>query len=189
MTPKSLILRPWELRAMLDGRLKQVRRVVKLQEFQPCTTVPGSDWYFRDSKTGIWSDVSSKRLFEKHTPYAVGDTVAVKESWFPKPKSDGGGAVYKATDAHNFMEGMPWKSPVTMPLWASRLSCVVTGVRCERVQEISQEDMLRCGVTELYGLSEMVINTYYEYWKADYPRYPWESNPFAWVYELGEVEK
>jgi hypothetical protein len=40
----------------------------------------------------------------------------------------------------------PWRTPLHMPRWASRLTLTVTGVRVQRLQEITNEDCIAEGV-------------------------------------------
>jgi len=80
----------------------------------------------------------------------------------------------------------------------------ITDVRCERLQEISDEDCLKEGIIETYPdmLSEFPFTTIHYFWDIDYGthidarqayaalfdsingRGAWESNPYVWVYEF-----
>lgn len=98
-----------------------------------------------------------------------------------------------------------WKKrpSIFMPRWASRITLEITGVRVERVQEISNEDAWDEGC-RLFDDRE--------YWKNDYigavvladtPRdefqglwnsinakrgFSWESNPWVWVVEFKRIK-
>jgi hypothetical protein len=46
--------------------------------------------------------------------------------------------------------GLRWRSPIHMPRWASRLTLIVTDVRVQLVQDISEADALAEGLVEAY---------------------------------------
>lgn len=80
---------------------------------------PGDTGVFFGEDRGIFSDYSSNGLFK--TYYAATPPELIE--W------DGG-----------------WRSPIYMPRWASRLTLEITGVRVERVQDISEEDAISEGM-------------------------------------------
>jgi hypothetical protein len=81
------------VRAILEGRKTQTRRVVALAEFDTSTT-PGYDFHFRGTRRGgkghLWQDLRRDALM-KLCPYGVpGDRLIVKEAtwqWCRKVKS------------------------------------------------------------------------------------------------------
>jgi hypothetical protein len=91
-----------------------------------------------------------------------------------------------------------WRSPVTMPRWASRHLLEVVQVRAERVQEITEEDARAEGVEfrKISGrrihfrnytprLIEFdcytAVDSYRTLWDAINGRKnPWAANPWAW---------
>ena len=105
-------------------------------------------------------------------PYQVGQLLWVRETWgiFVESWTDYGWegegivdmpnrgslpqsnmhskyhVVYRA-DGYETDEGERWKSPIFMSRWASRLTLRVTGVKVERLQDISEADILAEGVT------------------------------------------
>jgi hypothetical protein len=97
---------------------------------------------------------------------AVGDRFWVRESWkatglaaFNKPSETRicGRFAYMADPEQLRRDEMiSWRPSIHMPRWASRLTLVVTGVKVERLQDISREDAIAEGlewVAPTYGIS------------------------------------
>lgn len=96
---------------------------------------------------------------------------------------------YKATDGNDG----PWRSPIHMPRWASRVTLEVTDVRAERLQDITEDSAIAEGVTARaypaadYGYIEHELGTlvggFGALWDSINAKrgYPWSSNPWVWV--------
>lgn len=98
-------------------------------------------------------------------------------SWFPRT-------------SHNADGAMRWTPAIHMPRWASRITLEVTGVRVERLNNISDADAAAegwPGFTEDSGLDAMAW--YSELWDSlNASRgYGWEANPWVWVVEFRRV--
>jgi hypothetical protein len=84
-----------------------------------------------------------------------------------------------------------------MPRWASRIDLVVTGIRVEKIQDISDDDVIAEGVqTDSHFLnnfftmhSEAVSSkdAYRKQWALQYGGTSWEVNPWVWVIEFERV--
>lgn len=152
------------VRATLEGRKTQTRRVLKLRgypgafDFGPSDT-PGYDWTFR-RKDHIWEDFEHDR-FMSLLPYAPGDRLWVREHWRTVAAyqdlapSEMGGEEPIRFEADVAWETRGWccdgpggrhRQGMHMPRWASRLTLTVTDVRVQRVQEISEDDAKSEGV-------------------------------------------
>ena len=140
------------VRAILDGRKTQTRRIVKqVPHWEHCgkdimewglsdcyTEEDGTHWL--DIQTDV-DDNSHKEIF---CPYGqTGDRLWVRETWAPLAVSSKG-AYYRA-DIENPKRG-GWKPSIHMPRWASRITLEVTGARVERLQDISRGDAIAEGV-------------------------------------------
>lgn len=181
--------------AINEGRKTQTRRVVKLREFGPSDTA-GYDWHFRDKRM-LWNDVSTARLIETRSPFGVpGDRLWVRET-FAKPFAGDNGYIYRADGPeylsvserkHNWgdSESHQWKPSIFMPRRASRTDLEVTGVRVERLQEISAEDIIAEGLSTRLREHDAYCDLreqFQELWDSLNAKrgYSWDSNPWVFV--------
>ncbi|HEX5750039.1 MAG TPA: hypothetical protein VFZ09_27665 [Archangium sp.] len=92
-----------------------------------------------------------------------------------------------------------WRPSIHMPRWASRITLEVTGVRVERLHDISEADAQAEGVVcENLGLRGDVcrIVTPSQHWKYHFQNLwasintleSWRANPWVWVVEFRRVE-
>lgn len=162
------------VRAILEGRKTQTRRVIKPQPdiskisapFHP-ETRGGRQWVFmaRDDFPSY-----SFATADFKVPYAVGDRLWARETWqeffedeipndrkvsnfgrmgTPAQPERRSAVAYRADGempAHPEFGKALWRSPIHMPRWASRLTLVVSDVRVQRVREISDQDAEAEGV-------------------------------------------
>lgn len=114
---------------------------------------------------------------------------------------------YRATDPvpklHYGLDepGCKWRPSIFMPRALSRITLEITGVRVERVQDITEEDAIAEGVQVTPGhlsrpIGSMEPPTPYTHRQAyaalwdsiNAERAPWSSNPWVWVVEFKRVE-
>lgn len=165
MTDHPIIFSVPMVRALLNGRKTQTRRVLKPQPL--LSLVPCADRGIPVA-TNDWGSIIYRPL-----PYAPGDRLWVREKhWCVELKGGGIGAPYLVYDEEwstgpgarvpEPAEERPWWGPpywddkreirwgarpsIHMPRWASRLTLVVTDVRVQRVREISEADAIAEGV-------------------------------------------
>lgn len=151
VTERPILFSAPMVRAILDGRKTQTRRVVKVKPDAELHFGAGRFYFLEDEKKYI------------HCPFGVpGDRLWVRENWHPDPPVNGKWDYYGFTDGelYNFdqlpkkyknpkhviyqasWDGSPlkWCPSIHMFRWASRITLEVTAVRVERLQEISEED-------------------------------------------------
>lgn len=178
------------VRAILAGRKTQTRRIVKPEPIQ------AGAWFDWKNLRGI-----AESLFPLYCPYGKpGDRLWVRETWqMNEPPS---GAIYRADDVAGHIDG-GWRSSMFMPRWASRLSLDMTGVRAERLQEITTADAMAEGIPQTAGEAHALdlidldktpghewdnrtsAENFAVLWDAiNGKRAPWESNPWVWVVEF-----
>ena len=89
-----------------------------------------------------------------------------------------------------------WRSPIHMPRWASRITLEITGVRVERLQDISEADAMAEGcelecMTPTGDDSGSAIygpGGYRALWESINGPGSWAANPWVWVVEFRRVE-
>lgn len=168
MTVRPINFRDFEMRALLEGRKTQDRRVIKpVPEY--CGPAYASDpqnwndpesWGWENHETGGWDLLSEG--FMGRLPYAPGDLLWVREGWrvhrhidetlprHMKPteivecRADGGFNRSVTNPPEWWAPGRPRPS-IHMPRWASRLTLRVTDVRVQRVQEMDRGDAMEEG--------------------------------------------
>ena len=136
------------VRAILDGRKTQTRRVVKCRmphdQIIDMCQFKGAD----GNSTGEFGLCLHERVISEHIwcPYgAPGDRLWVRETHYVQSAgyTDGSGKLilYRADgDAPT-----TWTPSIHMPRWASRITLEVTKVRFERIQNISAADAVAEG--------------------------------------------
>ena len=92
-----------------------------------------------------------------------------------------------------------WRPSIHMPRWASRITLEVTGVRVERVRDITEADAIAEGIIpQAYGFGveglHMSLQTAREafgcLWDSINAKrgYGWSVNPWCWVVAFRRVE-
>lgn len=173
---RGIIMQGWGVRAILDDRKTQTRRVIRHA---------GNTWHYNkllcdwplsgdphrwDGKEEIWRwleqkdpvlgdwiwelqcDVDDQATDLVKCPYGC-DLLWIRETWarllelLPEKI-----IVYKATDWKGWLEyetePIRWRPSIHMPRWASRIDLEIVDIRVERVQEISDDDCWAEGIPE-----------------------------------------
>lgn len=200
MKEKPILFSAPMVRAILEGRKTQTRRVVKPMKIHadygaprlqdawldhsydpPCVKVP-------------YGTTVGEVVHRHYAPWAAGDRLWVREMWAPCI----GGAcgpenptLYRATEPD--AEKLCWKPSIFMPRWASRITLEVTGVRVERLQKISPADCESEGIDRLAthtmdGAGRLArVKAYRAIWEGINGPDSWEQNPWVWVIEFRRV--
>lgn len=199
ITEYPIIFSSESVKAILDGRKTQTRRIIKLPK-EPKEGCGKANW-----------DLATKPQWAKDNEFAfidmafptdtyptmarcsygkVGDLLWVKEGWACAGDirmQARGAVVYKADygDTGKFK----FKSPIHMPKWAARIWLEITGIKVETLQEITIEDIWAEGRSPSLSDDED-YSAGYE-WFADLwdsinakRGFGWESNPWVWVIEF-----
>lgn len=199
------------VRAILEGRKTQTRRVIKPQPIcvEECRAITGSgyDLFTDPHHPGEWRiagpvGVVCERSglpngYQWKCKYTAGMRLWVRETYLT------GNSVHSVTykadldsaEAAGFgAKYGGWKPSIFMPRWASRITLEVTAVRPERVQSITDSDSVAEGVgSSIDRISTNFpgkwVNMYRELWDPINAKrgFPWASNPWVWVVEFKRV--
>lgn len=146
MTDRPILFSAPMIRALLDGRKTQTRRIIKRQPALDACAV------FGPAHLLLPGNVDLAR-------FAVGDRLWVKETWRSEARFDTVKPValprsalvsFDADYRDEPNDGCRGRTRVSihMPRWASRLTLSVTAVRVERLNECSEADALAEGVVQ-----------------------------------------
>ncbi len=217
MKERPIIFSGPMVRAILDGRKTQTRRVVKPQPptVEAVRTLSGDNFsLFTDGHANssadfrvagpVWAVRELCGQQEWRCPYGKpGDRLWVRETWMrstPDHIIPGFGmrkAIYKTDDdADVWGDAYKWRPSIHMPRWASRIMLEVTGVRVERLQDVSEEDSIAegsqtpvCQLPESCRQGCLTERTQFSrIWDSiNGKKYPWGSNPWVWVIEFKRI--
>jgi hypothetical protein len=219
------------VRAILDGTKTQTRRVAPINDLtiKPqgddivtwavsfSKTVKG---VFASYSGGKFTDEQARRIIaSQFCPYGQpGDRLWVRETWMdlrgtgvehrPTPASALQRYAYAADtprgsygDEARKEYGLKWRPSIHMPRAVSRINLEVTGVRVERLQDISEADALAEGIEHDQDISRGNIigwrdyldrggkcgtakGSYQSLWAAINGQSSWDANPWVWVVEF-----
>ena len=204
---KPILFNTEMVKAILDGKKMVTRRVCKDgNDF----TVPDMSFFDADKRTYAVHNFADAAHTEKLStaertcPICPGDILYVRETWqYIDFAGENNGYVYKASENGNLWEteteGWTWKPSIHMPKEAARIFLKVTGVRVERLQDMTEEDALKEGVEAgaLFRDDETLeipaVRRFQKLWnstikKSDMDKYGWNENPWVWVIEFERLE-
>lgn len=205
MKERGINMRSHEVRAILDGRKTQARRIVKPQPdyvnklgipFYPNGKGPVDYRLYPYGGPGdrLWVK-ETFRLFDSHSECACYD-ICQCSRFNGKP-------IYRA-DQTGFVESGKWKPSTQMPRWASRIILEIVSVRTERLQDITEEDAKAEGSE--FGFWHPLEGVFTEptdeddeqnscfrdgfgfIWESVNGPGSWDLNQWVWVIEFKEVK-
>jgi hypothetical protein len=213
MREKPILFSGPMVRAILDGRKTQTRRVIKNKDIINGfdIDIDGSAIAYIDQATGDSYPPTIK------SPYQPGDRLWVRETWTPfcinkqscrNVLLSHADYCYKATFPKDCVDtlGCTWRPSIYMPKAAARIWLEVIDVRVEMLQEITEEDAIKEGFTGVpcehpngrYACEDC-MNTgwrepprvgFVETWQALNAKrgYGWDTNPWVFVVEFKRLE-
>lgn len=197
MKERPIVCTGGEVRAILHGRMTQLRRILKgTTEHKG----PYNPAYIEQHKNSQgWAGIC---------PFgAPGHKLWVKETWgelvmdYSDARTDKH-LLYRADNGDSPSDNggaRGWTPSIHMPRWASRITLEITGVRVERLQDITEEDAKAEGVeirTVLYAdepsSAYSYVDQFKNFWSTTHAadgRNGWAANPFVWVITFKKLEE
>lgn len=198
------------VRAILEGRKTQTRRIVTDKHFKRLGLERDGEYVY--TTEGPQWDGTFEGGEILWCPYGKpGDRLWVRETWC-QAATDDGYFKYNAegnldsTCCHYRADGYevmhidggetesgqprsPWSPSIHMPRWASRITLEITGVRVERLQDISPTEACKEGVFEDGSYCSepplpYPVATFKKLWNSINGPDSWSANPWVWVIEF-----
>lgn len=186
-------------KAVLEGRKTMTRRIITVQ---PANDDMMAHICYNEDKYIGWQfitappigKVAKSEIFKPH--YKVGEIVAVAQRY------------QDIFDYSNCVNPYAWEDDDKPSGWTNKMLTAaelmphqirITGIRCERLQDITEEDCIKEGIQFI----EDIEKYYFERFDRDEGFYfdtsreafaslidkvsgrgTWQSNPYVWVYEF-----
>jgi hypothetical protein len=201
------------VQAILRGEKTQTRRRVAMPRKRDSFVLIGENggwWPYQsdDGESALCNDSNEHRYA---CPYGVpGDRLWVRETWritsstvdearaITEDIMSGTAVGYRATyvnalhrhgvsiaDAEALCSNEIWRPSIHMPRWASRITLEITGVRVERLQDISRGDAMGEGCPFPNMASGPSPRDWFaQLWTDINGAGAWDANPWVWVIEF-----
>ena len=213
-TAKPILFNTDMIRAILDGRKTVTRRVVKRKNIDAVLNSPA-----RKENPDIPDRDFIKFLI--NAPCRKGKNLYIRETWaqvmdvphwdkyhrysFPINQHE---YIYKADNVKvdGILPEIKWHPSIHMPKEAARIFLEVTDVRVERLQDITNEQVLKEGISKDVidhfmaqfpeATEEWIRAAHFlpfsDLWnstikKQDFDLYGWNANPWVWVIEFERI--
>ncbi len=200
MNEKPILFNAEMVNAILSGRKTQTRRIIseKTLHLFDVAACAGEchPLELRDDR--------SQSYYLEFCPLGKsGDQLWVRETWarynIDQASHD---MAYRATTPADWPKDGLWRPSIHMPRWASRINLLITGVRVERLNDISEQDAisegLECYVDDgvpYYGpfnngdcRPDVVFRGLWDSIYGQKEGENWQANPWVWVIEFERME-
>jgi len=174
MTERPILFSAPMVRALLAGTKTQTRRALR----------DGTWWtpehgVIRMAPAGL----ACTGFAHVACPYGKpGNRLWVRETW----AQHGLRAVYRADGDERPTGAGAWRPSIHMPRKLSRITLEVTGVRVERLQDISTSDCWAEGIPSSPDVDP--LHEYRDLWESINGTGSWDANPWVWVVEFKRLE-
>ncbi|MGH1594083.1 hypothetical protein ACRBEJ_08670 [Yersinia proxima] len=216
--------------AILSGRKTQTRRIIANTGADNCIPLQKRT----KTKDGIYTHVTDAPAYGLCPLGKVGDQLWVREAYRMAKSLDAHSPSVVAELSLNAGYKKPWapiqleadgtrigkwagfdtppvlteagklRPSLHMPRWASRINLLITGVRVERLQDISEQDAMSEGIdadclAESQDHYDCIADHnmtgrptargyFSNLWQSIYGEESWEANPWVWVIEFERME-
>lgn len=226
MKERPLLMSAPMVHAILAGRKSQTRRIIKVQPPMGCEyfingngthAVCFAEGTIKTPNPVCVPPTPTSKDHRLPCPFEVGMRLWVRETTIISPKhfndgsdcnahdSDGVPRIVQYLATHPNREASDWYKlkatpSIFMPRWASRITLEVTGVRVERVNEISEADCSHEGIRvfeadrEIKPGEDRISDAIYrdqfvKLWNSINAKrgFTFESGPYVWVVEFRKL--
>ena len=181
MKETGLMFKAPLVRALLEGRKTQTRRIAKPVRHPDLGNVysPGA----------LVLEHEPQHVINRACPYGQpGDRIYVRETFSQHP--EWGQLAFRADgeefeDADGWLWEPKWQPSSQMPKELARIWLEITGVRVERLQDISTEDCISEGLNATLREYDAEVNLrdqFQELWESTGG--DWDANPWVWVIDF-----
>lgn len=202
MGDKPIIFSAPMIRALLDDRKHQTRRVLKPQPLADMSLIG----IYAPKLTAVFGYETPDSDLKVRLRFMPRDRVWVKEKYAIVPStayrmSEGVNQTVNPSDsdmaavyAAGWERSKPsWKSPMFMPKWASRITLIITDVRVQRLQDISEDDAIAEGCSRddpINPCRNPGVKGFYHTWQSINSKrgFDWSSNPWVAAYSFQVVK-
>jgi hypothetical protein len=188
MKERPILFNTAMVQAILAGRKNQTRRVAQVGYEK------GMNGPVVRGKTAV-SSIHFRPGLDDCSPFGErGDRLWVREA-FQVGLCTESTMAYRASHKpedleEGWFEPIKWRPSIHMPRWACRIVLEITGLRVERLQDISEADALAEGITQyesgwtngLMGPFSSPVLAFSDLW--DSTGGDWIANPWVWVIEF-----
>lgn len=210
MKERPILFSAEMVRAILEDRKTQTRRVVKPQPPSGCSV--GWSAFSGENRIECRSYAIPHQSFIK-CPYVMRQKLWVRETFLNNALEGYDPVYFYRADGDDKPEDRQWKPAIFMPRQASRITLEITQVRVERLHEISEEDAILEGIDGRrhpkdkqlwtwkdytrsqhfkepiyhYGSAVTPQTTYAGLWESINGKGSWQANPWVWVIRFKRV--
>lgn len=193
MKERPILFSTEMVRAILDGRKTQTRRIMKCQpERIPEKSEMG--------QPGFWIPFNAAQTMVRNEemawacPYGgkgdhlwVRETFCFKYDWNTDAPAKPEAFYYRADDEPHDTTHIKWVPSIHMPRRASRITLEITNVKVERLNDISEKDVCSEGssiaVSRGNGTCDYRLH-FKQLWESINGSGSWDENPWVWVIEF-----
>lgn len=190
MNEKPILFNAEMVNAILSGRKTQTRRIISEKTLHLFGVAASAG----ECHPIELCDQRSQSYYLDFCPLGKpGDQLWVREA-FAAGLCTESTLAYRATHKtedleEGWGETIKWTPSIHMPRWASRINLLITGVRVERLQDISDADASAegCKISSMQS-GDCLSDMFARLWKSIYGEESWEANPWVWVIEFERME-
>lgn len=222
MKERTILFPGAMVRAILAGQKTQMRRVIKIPAIKPGLELldlvkHGDKWLMKVKDENLFvAHLGDENLRIKCPFGASGDHLWVRETFHHEPAEYDTTLscshpfylevlAYRASTPENEWHMHLWRPSIHMPRWVSHITLEVTGVRVERLQDISEYDARTEGIKIEgceFSLDEPcrhckpcpsnIIAQFKTLWESVYAKRPgcsWKDNPWVWCVDFKRIQQ